>query len=282
MDNRKNKILFPLLLVLLAIVTVLACLFIHFGNVRKAAINSAYDGDETVTEKGQHSEKDYGAESSDLIKEENDATPEAETEEFDYVSALHDAMEKNPDVYAWISITDTVISYPVCNRPHNNKYYLSHSSDARWNPMGAIFSEDYNSRDFTDPCVVLYGHSMTGTKFFGTLQKSFSDRSFFDEHREIKVYLPDKILTYKTFGAISYSNVHILHYYDFTMRSYYDWFIESLYNIRSIDAILDEEILPSFENGDKILVLSTCLKGHNDKRFLVLSVLDGIEEILSE
>ena len=271
MNNRKSKL--PMLLVLLGliIVVVVLCVCIHFANLKEnALVQNEPDG---VTDTLESMTPDEIAKVSESIKVVFIDEPYAGA--YECPKPLSDAIRKNPDVYAWLSVTGTNISYPICNRPLDNRYYLNHSSEPAWNPMGALYTEDYNKRDFSDNCVVVYGHSMTGTKFFGTLQKDYSDKTFFDEHREIKVYLPDKVLTYKVFAAVPYTNVHILYYFDFTSKSYYNWFIESVTGTRSIEAIVDSDSIPEYD--EKLLILSTCLKGYNNKRFLVLSVLTDTE-----
>lgn len=265
-----KKILLVILSVLFIILIAVVCLFIHFR--RLAEMYGDYEYDYSEYGEISSAELDKEAEKIEVIYIDDGGE-----DEFGYKcpSALSNAIEKNPDVYGWLSITDTDITYPICNKPGNNSFYLNHSSNGAWNPLGALFTEDYNTRDFTDKCVVVYGHSMTGARFFGQLQKNFSNREFFDSHREIVVYLPDKMLTYTVFAALSYSNVHILHYFDFTSKSYFTWFTDSLRNVRSLDAIIDDETFPEFD--DNILVLSTCLKGNNSKRFLVLAVLNDSE-----
>ena len=68
--------------------------------------------------------------------------------------------EKNPDVYAWISIPGTAIDYPVLQRENDNTYYLDHTIDHEEKTEGAIFTENYNNTDFEDPNTVIYGHDM--------------------------------------------------------------------------------------------------------------------------
>lgn len=201
---------------------------------------------------------------------EGDEVPEEELP-YECPEELRNAIDGNSDVYAWLTITDTDISYPVCNRPGDNKFYLNHSSEGRWDPMGALFTEDYNSRDFTDSAVVVYGHSMTGKKYFGTLQKNYSSRDFFDSHREIKVFLEDRELTYRIFAAVPFTNEHLLYYYDFSQKLFYNAFMKSVESVRTLDSVIDREEIP--EAGSDLLILSTCLKSYNNRRYLVIASL---------
>ena len=91
--------------------------------------------------------------------------------------------EYNPDIYAWITIPGTAVDYPIVQRPEDNSYYLTHNTDGEESAEGAIFTEDYNSRDFTDPNTVIYGHNMRNGSMFRSLH-NYMDRSFFDENRK--------------------------------------------------------------------------------------------------
>ena len=46
--------------------------------------------------------------------------------------------ERNPDVYAWITVPGTPIDYPVLQRENDNGYYLNHTIDHEQKTEGAI------------------------------------------------------------------------------------------------------------------------------------------------
>lgn len=67
-----------------------------------------------------------------------------------------DSLQKeNPDIYAWITIPDTVIDYPIVQSSEDNAYYLNHSAEKTDSASGAIYSENYNKKNFDDP-ITLY------------------------------------------------------------------------------------------------------------------------------
>lgn len=179
---------------------------------------------------------------------------------------------QNSDIYAWIEIPGTTIDYPVVQREGDNSYYLSHNTDGEEDDAGAIFTEDYNSKTFQDPNTVLYGHNMKNGSMFQNLH-SYADRSFFDEYREVIVYMPDAVLHYKIFAAYLYDSRHLLQSFDFSDPTVMGNYLESIQSLRSMNANIDTEM--ELDSADRILTLSTCYKGQNDKRYLVQAVLES-------
>ena len=78
----------------------------------------------------------------------------------------------NPDVYAWITVPGTVIDYPILQHPSDNTYYLNYNIDGSYGYPGCIYTENMNSKEFTDNNTVIYGHNMRhDDKIFGTLEQ---------------------------------------------------------------------------------------------------------------
>lgn len=182
--------------------------------------------------------------------------------------------EQNPDVYAWIRIPGTNVDYPILQSADDNSYYLTHTIDCQQKTEGAIYTEDYNSKDFTDPNTVIYGHNMKNGSMFRTLH-NYEDRSFFDENREVWIYLPDAVLEYRIFAAYVYDNRHLLLNFDFDDEDVYRRYLDSIFSIRNMNAFIDT----SMEVGtdDRIITLSTCNAGISEQRYLVQAVLISIE-----
>jgi len=178
--------------------------------------------------------------------------------------------EKNADIYCWLEITDSDISVPVLRHDGDNSYYLSHNADGRYSITGAVYTEDYNSLDFEDPVTVIYGKSGVEGAAFNSLEADFTDFEYFESHRELKIYLPDSELTYKIFAAVPYSNTHLLYYYDFSNAALFDAFFQNVLSVRSIQAVVDKDIVP--DSSQNVVILSTSLASDSDKRFLVFAV----------
>ena len=183
----------------------------------------------------------------------------------------------NSDIYAWIDVPGTNISYPVLQSENDDTYYLNHDSDKSYNTNGAIFSEkEYNAKSFDDPVTVLYGHDMRSGDMFGQLQSDYSNEEFLKNNGEILIYTPDRELRYKIFAATPYYSLHLLHYYPFEKSYVFNQFFDELYNYRTLSSTYFEEYKPYY--GDKVLVLSTCMNNGDNKRFLVMGVLNSTKE----
>lgn len=203
-------------------------------------------------------------------------TTSVETEpihETPYISIIDFTMLQkiNPDIYAWIEIPDTVISYPIVQRADDNTFYLDHSSDGSYYIGGAIFTENYNSKNFTDRNTVLYGHYMKDGSLFTGLH-NFIDADFFAEHRYVYIYTPENTLCYEVFAVYPYDTRHLLLSFDYSNPYVFGKVFESIFKIRDMSARFSDDVTLDREN-DLILTLSTCFYGEGTRRFLLQAVL---------
>lgn len=182
--------------------------------------------------------------------------------------------EQNPDIYAWIRVPGTDVDYPVLQSEDDNGYYLTHTIDGVEAMEGSIYTENYNSKEFDDPHTVIYGHNMKNGSMFRSLH-NYEDKSFFDEHREILIYLPDAILEYRIFAAYVYDNRHLLLNYDFDDPKVFQQYLDDIFAIRDISSHIDASVEVGVD--DRILTLSTCNAGISSQRYLVQAVLISID-----
>lgn len=184
--------------------------------------------------------------------------------------------EINPDLYAWIRIPGTVIDYPVAQREGDDSYYLTHDMYQEPRFAGCIYSEDCNSKDFTDPNTVLYGHNMKNQTMFQNLHL-FSDYDFFQEHPYVYIYMPGHVLVYKIFAAYTYDDRHIMNSFDFTDPEVFEAYLDEIFHMRAMDRNLRDDVSVSAE--DRIITLATCIAGQTQSRYLVQAVLikDGAD-----
>ena len=110
---------------------------------------------------------------------------------------------KYPDVYAWIRIPGTKVDYPIAQRAGEDadNYYLHHTIDGRKRLEGAIYTESLNSKDFTDPNTVIYGHNMKNGSMFGQLRK-FKAKDYYEQNPYFYIYTPDgKEVKYQVYAV---------------------------------------------------------------------------------
>ena len=179
--------------------------------------------------------------------------------------------ETNEDVYAWITIPGTVIDYPILQHATDNTYYLNYNIDGSYGYPGCIYTENLNSKDFTDNNTVIYGHNMKNGTMFAGLHK-FEDAAFFEEHTKVYIYTPEKELNYTIFAAYIYDDRHLLYSFDFADSQVYATYLEDIQNMRSMNALIREDITVTAE--DKIITLVTCIGNQPSKRLLVQAVLE--------
>ena len=179
----------------------------------------------------------------------------------------------NPEIYAYLDIAGTTVSYPILQSAADDQKYLTTAYDGSYYVGGSIFTEHtYNGKDFSDPVTMVYGHYMKSGKLFGSLQSIYSDKTSFDEHSEITVYIPGDVKYYRVFAAVPFETFHILATYDFSNRYWYQQFFRRISEIEAPGANFDPDITP--EPEDHILILSTCENGDSSGRFLVIAILE--------
>jgi sortase B len=180
----------------------------------------------------------------------------------------------NEHVYAWITVPGTDIDYPILQHPTNNSKYLEYNIDGSFGRPGCIYTENMNALDFTDPNTVIYGHNMRNGTMFAQLHE-FRNSDFFNENREVVIYLPDRELRYYVFAAYVYDDRHLMYSFDFANPDVYAAYLEAIYDRRGAGDNIDREAIVG--GDDRIITLATCVRGQEDKRLLVQAVLEDPE-----
>ncbi len=178
--------------------------------------------------------------------------------------------EVNEDIYAWIDIEDTNIHYPILQSAEDDSYYLEHTVDRTAGLPGSIYTEKINAKDFSDYITLIYGHDMRDGSMFKHLHK-FSDAEFFDEHDLITIYREDRIYQYRVYAAVAYDNRHIMYSFDKDNPVERAAFIQSLHDMSSSLNQYREDM--EIDENSKLVVLSTCITGQPDKRWIVVASL---------
>lgn len=182
--------------------------------------------------------------------------------------------ERNSEIYAWIVVPNTDIELPILQSRADDLYYLHRDIDGKYSRLGSLFTQSKNSLDFSDPVTVIYGHNYASGGMFTNLHY-FENETFFRDNQWFYIYTPTRKLTYSVVSAYKYDDRHILNSFDFSdldvRRSYFDSVLDPRAMLRNVRDGARIEIT------DKLVVLSTCLTGGYNGRYLVNGVLTNDE-----
>lgn len=164
--------------------------------------------------------------------------------------------EQDENVYAYIEVPNTRISYPILQSDDTQPedYYLEHNLDGSYGYPGCIYSQRLNSEDFEDYNTILYGHNMNNGTGFHDLHK-FRDAEFFDENREIYIYTPEMVYTYRVVAAFIFTNEHLMYRFDFETEEGYQEYLDTL---KAYPSGNFDENIQELTTEDRLLTLSTC------------------------
>ena len=270
MDKEKKKI------ILVALIVVFAILFI--GAVSYLVLtHMSCSGQPQKIQESFASELTVGTTNAEGLYPENPTMKKIEDSTDSTGSGSNDKnpvdfeslRAQNSDVYSWIFIPDTNISYPVLQSDVDDNFYLDHDVYKNYSFPGAIYSQSMNSKDYSDRVTVLYGHNMLNGSMFANLHY-FSDKSFFDSHPYFYVYTENRKLTYQVVSAYDYDDRHIMNSYNFKDDGVFNGWLSSITAPHSLNSNVRSDV--KLDLNSKLLVLSTCLNA-GDGRFLVQGVL---------
>ena len=104
-----------------------------------------------------------------------------------------------PDVAGWIYFENESISYPVLYSGDNEKYLRTAYTGKAAN-AGAIFLDGENTRDFSDPHTLIYGHNMKNLSMFGRLRYYRTDKDYYEGHKYFQIFTGGYIYRYEIFA----------------------------------------------------------------------------------
>lgn len=198
--------------------------------------------------------------SYDLLK----YRPDIEHDEPPYLDEL---LEINPDTAAWLTIYGTNIDYPVMQGENDNEY-LNKTATGEYLISGSIFMATRNSKDFSDPYTLIYGHHMANGSMFGDIEK-FKDKDFFYNTRNKRFKEDEGVLIMEN---IVY-NLKVMAFLDTTA---YD---HEVYYSSKTDAEFEEFLNYAKEKAlyyrdlgetSKVIALSTCYDATTDGRMVLI------------
>lgn len=178
-----------------------------------------------------------------------------------------------PDIYAYIEIPQTDVSYPIVYcEDAVDPFYFTHSIDGSESDKGSIITDSMNSMDFSDPVTLIYGQSPDDGTMFGGLHR-FKDASYFDSHDTINIVLPDAMLVYRIYACYTGSAEHILVGNDFNDPVSFMRFFDSVSGIRDLSMNIRQDAKPQL--GDHVIILVTHCADES-RRLFVCAVLEEV------
>lgn len=187
----------------------------------------------------------------------------------DYQSLCSQNGIDNANLIAWLEIPGAGMTEAVMRHPDDDAYYTRYDAKNSENVWGSLYVQaGYNTGDFTDPVMLVYGSSASQAAPLYMLQELYSGS--FDSCRQMFLHLPQGTIEYEVFAALPYESLHILHYYDFSDARRYNHFFNSVFSTRALGMHLDENKWPE-AGKDRVLILSTGLRGDSLQRYLVMA-----------
>lgn len=173
----------------------------------------------------------------------------------------------NSDVFGWILIPGTVISYPLLNGSDNH-YYLGHTWKKQNSIVGSIFLEQSNHIGLTDFNTILYGHNMNNGSMFGSLKK-YRARSYWKAHPYVYITTASGSRRYQIFAAYEVSTQAATYQVGFSSTASRQSFLDDCLK----QAGYSTGVTP--KTYDRILTLSTCTGHGHTTRWVVQARLPG-------
>lgn len=191
----------------------------------------------------------YTSLSSDM----SDVPSEHETvnEEFEQMKTnLTYLKSQNPDIYGYIHIDGTHISYPIV-QGEDNEYYLNRAWNGEYVVVGAIFADfqaDANIENNYN--TVFYGHNMRDGKMFNNVMNFLEEDVFYNTN--ILVYTFDGVYTFEPFSI--FQTVYTYQYFRMGFADDADFvaFCEEMQG----QSVHNKGM--TFTGDDRIITLSTC------------------------
>ena len=177
---------------------------------------------------------------------------------------------ENEHIYAWIYIPGTNVDYPIVQHPDETSYYLDHNYDHSEGYPGCIYVQNVNSKDWSDPNTVIYGHNMRDGSMFHTLH-NFEDGAFFDENQFVFIYTPEGNKVYEIFASYPFSDDDLMVCYDYSTPELIQAYFDEIWTHRDMTAHFRDSVTLNAKN--KIITMSTCIGGQPEMRYLVQAVL---------
>lgn len=199
--------------------------------------------------------------SKDSTEKESDVSAETQTK-----IDTQGLQETNQDIYAWITVSNTQINYPILQNEKDD-YYLEHCINLKKGLPGCIYTNSCSKEDFSSWNTVVYGHNMKNGTMFGSLK---IEKDFFDSLSTITILTSDQKICYQIFAIVEFSDTYIPDTYNEELESKREKYIQDIRKAADENGYIREGI--NISNETPIITLSTCIRGKENKRLLVVAV----------
>lgn len=188
-----------------------------------------------------------------------------------YANYVNRAKE-NPNMYAWIYMTDTDVDYPVMWKEHDNDYYLHHDYLGNESRSGAVFADGWVSPNYySNKNMVLYGHNMKNGSMFNSVKRwcNRPDIKTLVKTSQIEIYTQEGLYIY---NILSYY-IDDTFFYDETYFGSDAEYLEFLSKVSRKSYVQSGR---EYDASSRICTLITCTNGSDgDSRYVVHGILEG-------
>ncbi len=186
--------------------------------------------------------------------------------------AMYQQMQQeNPDMYGWISIDGTPISYPVMYSPDDPEKYLKTQFYGEYSESGLPFIDSRCSIDPLSDNLIIYAHNKKDGSMFASLL-NYQSEDYFKEHPTIYFNTPTEIREYKIIAAffdrVYYEDEDTYKFYNFIDAEYESDYVYNICRLKG-KSIYDTGVMPEY--GDDIVMLVTCAYHVDNGRFVVVA-----------
>lgn len=267
-ENMKKKrrlkvgaIIYALAILTLLIIMLFSAykIFIWFSENKKIEKLEKEIKDSVVVEEKEDTEKTVIVEQPEGIPEENPY--------WDYIMInlmdvdFSELKKTNSSTKGWLYVGGTNINYPFVQHT-NNKFYLNHSFDKKYNSAGWVFADYRNKLDGTDKNMIIYAHGRLDKSMFGSLRWVIKQDWYnnLDNHI-VKISTETENTLWQVFSVYKIPTTSDYIQTEFSSDEQYLNFLIKLKNRSKFD------FNTTVSSTDQILTLSTC---NDDKTKIVL------------
>ena len=177
---------------------------------------------------------------------------------------LNELKNINKDTVGFISVAGTNINYPVV-QANDNKYYLEHSFQKKYNGAGWVFMDYRNHPSVSDRNTVIYGHALNNDTIFGSLKNILNTSWVNDKNNYIIKYVSEhETMLFQVFAVFTIPKESYYIQTSFSSDTEYKEWLDTMIGRSKFN------FNTTVDENDSILTLSTCKKYTDGKERVVM------------